>query len=99
MPSTVKSLGCIKCYSWGGTGPVKSPSNSINTTARISAVDKEELKPYWKSEKKIPFLLVANKPIIYKFFKKSTNDRKKTNRASLVSYRPFPIIFKYLHFQ
>ena len=52
-----------------------------DTTVRRSAVDREDLKPYQKSEKKVKFLWVINNPIIYKFFKDFTNHRKKTNRA------------------
>ena len=47
------------------------------TTVRRSAVDQEDLKPYSKSEEKATFLLVINKPIVYKFFKDLTNHRKK----------------------
>ena len=54
-----------------------------DTTVRRSAVDWEDLKPYWKSEKRPPF-------IIHKFFKDFTNYRKKTNRVVVFSYRPFP---------
>ena len=46
------------------------------TTVRRSAVD-QDLKPYSKSEEKATFLLVINKPIVYKFFKDLTNHRKK----------------------
>ena len=52
MPNPVKSLGYIKCYSSSSPRPVKSPSNSIiYTTVRSSTVDREDLKPYRKSEK------------------------------------------------
>ena len=50
MPNPIKSLEYIKCYSSGTPRPVKSPSNSIRY--RRSAVDREDLKPYWKSEKR-----------------------------------------------
>ena len=50
-----------------------------DTTVRRSVVDREDLKPYWKSEKKATFLKVINNSITYKFFKDFTNHRKKTN--------------------
>ena len=58
-------------------------------TVRRSPVDREDLKPYWKSEKKTTFLKDINKPIIYKFFKGFTNHRKKTNREVVFSCRLF----------
>ena len=51
--NSVKTLGYIKCYSSISPSLVKSPSNSIRyTTVRRSAVDREDLKSYWKSEKR-----------------------------------------------
>ena len=46
----VKRLVYIKC-----SKPVKNPSNSSDTTVRRSVVDQEDLKPYWKSEKRSHF--------------------------------------------
>ena len=40
-----------------------------DTTVRRSAVDTEDLKPYWKSEKRLHFFYVINNPIIYMFSK------------------------------
>ena len=40
---------------------------------------------YWEKSQ----LLRNNNPIINKFFKDLTNDRKKTNRAVVLSCRPF----------
>ena len=48
-----------------------------------------------KIRKKATFLKVINNPIIYIFFKDFTNHRKKTNRALVFSFRPFPNILKY----
>ena len=59
-----------------------------DTTVRRSAVDRQDLKPYWK-------LAMINNPIIYKLFKYFTNHRKKTNRVVVFSSRPFPNILKY----
>ena len=50
MPNTVKSIGYIKCYSSSN----HNPSNSIRHNC-WSAVDREDLKPYWKSEKRSHF--------------------------------------------
>ena len=36
-------------------------------------------------------------PIIYKYIKDFTNHRKKTNRAVVLSRRPFPNILKFLN--
>ena len=57
------------------------------TTVRRSAVDRDNLKPYCKSEK--------NPQDNYKFFKDFTYHRKKINRAVVFSCRPFPNILKY----
>ena len=64
-----------------------------DTTVKRSAVDQEDLKPYWKSEKSY-ISLVIDKPIIFKFFNDFTNHRKNTNRAVVFSCRPCPKILK-----
>ena len=54
------------------------------TTVSRSAVDLQSIKKTWKhtgNQKKVIFLHVINKPIIYKFFKDFTDHRKKTNRV------------------
>ena len=74
---------------------LKAPAILFNTTVRRSAVDRKDLKPNWKSEKKkATYIQVINKSIIYKFFKDFTNRRKKTNRVAVFSCRPFPNILK-----
>ena len=51
IPNPVKSLGCIKCYTAQvASDLLKAPAILSHTTVRISAVDREDLKPYWKSE-------------------------------------------------
>ena len=55
MPSPVESLGCITCYSSSSPRSIKSPSISIRTTVKRSTVYREDLKPYWKSEKRPHF--------------------------------------------
>ena len=62
-----------------------------DTTVQRSAVDQEDLKPYWKLEKKPHFSRWPTN----KFFKVFANHRKKTNREVVLSWRPFPNILKY----
>ena len=50
-----------------------------NKTVIRSAVEQEDLKPYWKSE--VTFLELINKPIINKVFKDFTNHIKKSNKV------------------
>ena len=71
---------------------LKSPAILSDTTVRRSAVDLEDLKPYWKSQKRPHFSKWSTIPIIYKLFK---DHRKKTNRAVVFSSRDFPNILKY----
>ena len=66
-----------------------------DTTMRRTALDGEDLKPYWKSEKKATFPQVIKNAIIHKFLKGFTNHRKKTSREVVFSSRPFPNNFKY----
>ena len=74
---------------------LKAPAILSDTTVRRSAVDQEDLKPYWNTEKNPTFLQVINNFIIYKLFKDFSNHRKKTNRVVVVfSCRPFPNILK-----
>ena len=77
-----KSLGSIRCYSSSNPGPVKSPSNS-DTTVRRSALDQEDLKPYWKSEKRPHFCRWST--ILLQVFQGFTNHREKTNRVLVLS--------------
>ena len=56
MQNSVKTLGYIKCYT-AQVAPdlLKALAILSDTTARRSAVDQEDLKPYWKSEKRSHF--------------------------------------------
>ena len=92
MPNPVKSLGYIKCDS---SSRLLKPLAILSDSTIRSSVDREDLKPYRKSEEKATFLQVKNHPIISTFFKDFTNHRKKTNRALVFSCRPFPNILKY----
>ena len=80
-------------------GLMKNLAIPSDTIVRRSEVDREDLKPYWKSEKTPSYLQVINNPIIYKFFKDFTNHRKKTIRVVIFSFRPFPKILKYREYQ
>ena len=93
MPNSVVSLGYIKCYS-SSTRPVKNSSNSIRhiLSVRRSAVDQEDLKPCWKSEKSNIF---QGDQQLFTGFSKTLLPRKKTNRAVVFSSRLFPYILKY----
>ena len=65
-----------------------------DTTVRRSAVDREVLKPYWKSEK-TPHFFSQSTILLFTSFKEFTNHKKKNNRATFYSYRLFPNIIKY----
>ena len=65
-----------------------------DTTFRGSAVDREDLQPYWKSEKRSHFSRWS-KLIIYKFLKDFTKYRKNTNRDVVFNCRLFPNNHKY----
>ena len=63
-------------------------------TVKRSAVDQEDLKPYWKLEKMDTLSKVC--PFtLYKLSKVFTNHTKKTNRVVVFSCRTFPNILKY----
>ena len=49
IPNPVKSIGYMKCCSQSGL--LKARAILSDTTAIRSAVDRKELKPYWKLEK------------------------------------------------
>ena len=54
-PNLVKSPGYIKFQSSISLKPIKHFRNCISYNYRRSAVEREELKPYWKSENKSSF--------------------------------------------
>ena len=55
MEDPVKSLEYIKCYSSNSPDLLKALTVLSDTLVRRPAVDSEDLKPYWKSEKRLPF--------------------------------------------
>ena len=55
-PNSIKGLGYLKCYSLISPRTIKKALVILSdTTVRRSAVDREDLKPYWKSEKRPHF--------------------------------------------
>ena len=48
MSNPVESLQYIKCYNSSSPRPVEILAILSDTTVRRSAVDREDLKPYWK---------------------------------------------------
>ena len=51
MSDSAKSLRYITCYNSTSPDLLKATAILSDTTVRRSAVDQEDLKPYWKSEK------------------------------------------------
>ena len=91
MPNPVESLwyiGYIKYYSLSSPRLVKSLAIPWETSFRRSAVDQENLKLHWKSEKR-PYFSWWSTIIIYNFVKAFTNHRKEANRLVVFSSRPF----------
>ena len=70
----LKTLDILSATAQVAPNLLKALAILLDTTVRRSAVDPENLKPYWKSEKKATFLWVINNPIVYQFFKDFTND-------------------------
>ena len=93
MPNPVKGLGYIKCHSSVAPVLLKALAILWDTTVRRSAVDWEDLKPYWKSEK--PHFSRWSTILLFLSFSKTCNHRKKTNRAVVFSCTPFPNILNY----
>ena len=58
---------------------LKALANLSDTNIKRSAVEREDLKANWKSEK--TFFQAIKKPIIYQFFKDFTNHRNRANEA------------------
>ena len=83
MQNPVKSFGYIKCYSSNSARPVKTLTILSGTTVRRSAVDREDLKPYWNHKK--GHISGGDQQSYQQDF---TNHRKKTNRVVVFSCRP-----------
>ena len=52
MQNPVKNFGYIKCYCSSAPHMLKALAILTDANVRRSAVDREDLKPYWKSEKR-----------------------------------------------
>ena len=90
MPNSLsKALDISSATAQVNADLLKDLATLSDTMIRRSAVDPEELKPYWKSEKCHISLGDQQSYIIYKFFKDFTNHRKKTNRVVVFSSKPF----------
>ena len=94
ISEAVKSLRYIKCYSSSSPRPVKSPSISKGTDVRRSVGDREDLKLYWKSEKR-PHFYRWSTILLFTSFSKTllTTERTLTGRyflavdLSILEYR------------
>ena len=95
MLNPVKSLGYIRCYSSSSPRPLKALTILSDTTVRTSAVDWEDLKPYWKSEIRLGSSSWSTILLFPSFFNDLPNHRKETNRVRVFSRRPFPNSLKY----
>ena len=62
---------------WVAPDLLKALAVLSDTTLRRSAVDQEDLKPYWKSEKGHIISVGVNSRITYKFFKDFISHRKE----------------------
>ena len=83
MPNSVENLGYIPSAT-ARVAPDLSKAQAMlsDTTVRRSAVDREDLKSYWKSEKRPHFS--RRSTIFYKFFKDLlTTERILTGRQFL----------------
>ena len=65
MPNPVKSFGYIKCHSSSSPSLLKALAIRSDTTVRRYSVDQEDLKLYWKSEKRPHFYTGLKINIIY----------------------------------
>ena len=78
-----------KCFSLSSPGAVKSCSNSIKyNIARRSAVDREDLKSWWKSETRSHFSWWST-TLLFTSYSETTDNGKKTNRVVVFSCIPF----------
>lgn len=78
MSESVKSLVYIMQYNSSSPRSIKKKAQKILSNRLVKrAVEKEDLKLYWKSEIR-PHLEVFKKTFMYKFFKDILGNRKKT---------------------
>ena len=82
--SILKAWNISSAIAWVAPDSLKSMTILSDTTFRRSAVEQEDLKPYWKY-KKAEFLEVIHKPVIWIFSKDFTNHQMKTSRMVVVT--------------
>ena len=90
IPNSVESPEYIKCYSFSSPRPVKSLRNYIRYNCKNIFIWSRRPKTILEIIKKITFLQVINKLIIYKLFRDFLNHKKKTNRMAVCSCTAFP---------
>ena len=89
-----KALDISRATAWVASYLLKALVILPDATIRGSSAYWEDLKPYWKSEKRLHFFRwLIKKPIIYKSFKDFTNLGKKTNRTVVSCSSLSPNIF------
>ena len=88
-PNPVESLEYIKCYSFSSTRPIVVP-DLIKVLAIPSATDREDLKPYCKSDKR-PYFSRRSASLLFTSFPKTllTIERKLTGQL-FVAAELFP---------
>ena len=89
-----KALGISSATGQVAPDLLKALAILSDTTVRRSAVDREVLKLYRKSEK-TPYFSSQSTILLFTSFKDFTNHKKKNNRATSYSYRLFSNIIKY----
>ena len=87
-----KALGISSVTARVAPDLLKALTILSDTAVTTSAVDREYLKPYWKSSKR-PKYSRWSTVLLFRSFLKTL--LKKTNRAVVFSCRPFPNIFTY----
>ena len=80
IPNPVKSLAYIKCYSSSSPTRVKALAILSDTIVRRSAVDREDVKPYWKLEKGHISLDEQQSSYLQVFQRLLTTERRLTGR-------------------
>ena len=90
MPNLAKSHEYIKWYSSSSPRPPKSPKTLSDTAVKRSVVDREDLKPYWISEKSSYFSRWSQSHYL-QVLPRPTTER----RLRAVIFKLFQNIFKY----
>ena len=94
IPNPVGSFGYTNYCSASSPRPIESFSNLSKLSKDLQLIKRTDQENHTGSEKKGHISLGDHKPIIYKFVKDFTNQRKKTKGAEVFSHTSFPIILK-----